>query len=141
MARRYVNEMDKENKSLNLASAPRSTEIVLSHGHATSNAEQDGTVVPNTEVDLADGQNELSIQDTSDSSTKTYVCTVDGMDVSPVLLLESISVSAPRRGASNGQGSDDSSDVGSLGVQEVLVDLRDGDLASCGSATRSLSFK
>ena len=40
MARHYVDKMEDEIKSLNLASAPRSTEITLSHGHATTNEEE-----------------------------------------------------------------------------------------------------
>ena len=49
MAGYYVEKMVEENKSLNLASAPRSTEINASHGHATTTNgdEIKGTVVPN----------------------------------------------------------------------------------------------
>ena len=130
MARGYVSKVDEANKFLTLASAPRSTEIVLSHGQATPIEKLDGTEVPNTEMDLAEGQDEQSIQDTTELSTEANVCAVGNMDTCHGAMLESISVSAPNRGASNGLGLDDSSDVGSYDVQEVLVDLRDGDLAS-----------
>ena len=47
MARHYVGKIGKENNLSNLASAPRSTEITLSHGHATTNEEEiKGTMVP-----------------------------------------------------------------------------------------------
>ena len=77
MARQYVNKMDKENKSLNLASAPRSTEIVLSHGHATSIEELYGTVVPTTEVNWVEGQFERSIQDTIDDKSEADIYEVE----------------------------------------------------------------
>ena len=55
----------EENKPLNLASAPRSTEIIPSHKHATTNMikENDGTMVPNSEENMADGQYERSVKD------------------------------------------------------------------------------
>ena len=86
--------------------------------------------IDDNKVDLAEGQYGQSIQDTAESRTEASVCTVEDMDASYGAMLESISVSALLRGASNGLGLDDSSDVGSLDKQEVSVDLRDGDLAS-----------
>ena len=52
MARFEDKELTKQNNQLrNLASAPRSTEITLSHGHATTIKEDEikGTVVPKTD--------------------------------------------------------------------------------------------
>ena len=65
MARNHVEKMDEENKSLNLASAPRSTEIITYHKHATTNEvdENDGTMVPNSEVNIVEGQYERSVAD------------------------------------------------------------------------------
>ena len=67
MARHYVDKLIDDNKSLNLASAPRSTEIALSHGHATTTEadKNEGTMVSNTEVNLAGGQHERSVDDTT----------------------------------------------------------------------------
>ena len=130
MARTYVRKMDEENKSLSLASAPRSTEIALSHGHATSNEELDGTVVPCAEVNLAEGQNEQSIQDTNDVESAKCMYEEGVKDSTQNEMLESIMPCSQPKGSSDVLFSDDSSDVGSLDYQEVLVDLRDGDLAS-----------
>ena len=57
MARHYEGKLIEDDKSFNLASAPRSTEINASHGHATTTTEverNDGTMVPNTEANLAE---------------------------------------------------------------------------------------
>ena len=65
MARHHIKRMEEENKLLNLASAPRSTEINTSHGHATAKVEDEikGTMVPNTEVNLVEDQYERSVED------------------------------------------------------------------------------
>ena len=60
---------------INLVSAPRSTEINTSHGHATTIKVDEikgtmvpmvdkinGTMVPNTEVNLAEGQHERNTE-------------------------------------------------------------------------------
>ena len=57
MARHYVGKLIEDDESFNLASAPRSTEINASHGHATTTTEverNDGNMVPNTEANLAE---------------------------------------------------------------------------------------
>ena len=66
MAIHYIDKLVEENKSLNLASAPRSVEIILSHGHATITevAQHEGTMVPNTEANLVEDQHERSVDDT-----------------------------------------------------------------------------
>ena len=130
LARSYVNEMDKENKSLNLASAPRSTEIDLSHGHATLIKKHDGTLVPSAEVDLAEGQYERSIQDTIDVVSDAEVYEVELKDLIQNEMLKSIMPCSQPKGSSEVLFLDDSSDVGSLDINGVLVDLSDGDLAS-----------
>ena len=71
----WKKELNKQNYQLiNLASAPRSTEITLSHGHATSIEEElKGTVVPKTDelkgimvsilgVNVVEGQYEWSVK-------------------------------------------------------------------------------
>ena len=75
MARHYIGKVWKENNLSNQASAPRSTEIVLSHGHATTNEEKtkgtmvpvfkvdEETKVPNAEVNIVNGQYERSVYD------------------------------------------------------------------------------
>ena len=129
MARNEVKEMSKRtNKSFNLASAPRSTEVSLSHGHATSN-ELNGTVVPNTEVNLAEGQTEQSIKDTKDFEHEANVRVVEDNDVIQNEMLKSISTCALPMGTLDGLLLDDSSDLGFLKVQGVK-DLCDGDLAT-----------
>ena len=129
MARHYVGKMDYEIKSLNLASAPRSTEIVSSHGHATSMEELDGTVVPNTEVDLAEGQFGQSIQDTNVIENEAIINEVEVKDSVQDEMLESIETCSPPMGTLDVPFLDDSSDLGSL-MNQGANGLRDGDLAT-----------
>ena len=128
MAGYHFEKMVEENKSLNLASAPRSTEITLSHGHATSKEETNGTVVPNTEVGLAEGQYRLSIED-------TYVDEIEHGDYETGLndpigneMLKSILMCSMPMGNLDVLDQDDSSDLGSK--EQGAFGLRDGDLAS-----------
>ena len=139
LARSYVKKMDEENKSLNLASAPRSTEIILSHGHATSIEESNGTAVPNTEVVLAEGQNEQSIEDTYalESGALIYEKEVKELNRSEMLksilpcseMLESILPCSMPMGTLDVLDRDDSSDLGSL-MEYGAIGLSDGDLAT-----------
>ena len=126
MARRYVNEMDKRINSINLASAPRSTEIVLSHGHATPIEEFDGTVVPIIEKGLAEGQYERSIQDTNEDEAIIYE--VEIKDSTRNEMLERIMPCSMPMGTIDVLDQDDSSDLGSL-MEQGANGLRDGDLA------------
>ena len=63
MAKHHIGKIVEENNPLNMALAPRSTEINTSHGHATTTEidENEGTMVPNTEVNMAEGQYERSV--------------------------------------------------------------------------------
>ena len=130
MARNYMDKMNKEIKSLNLASAPRSTEIALSHGHATSKEEFDGTVVPNTEVNLAEGQNEQCIQDANDNESEALSYEVEVEDSTRNEMLESITARSMPMGTLDVLDQDDSSDLGSTGMELGAYGLRDGDLAT-----------
>ena len=130
MAGYYIEKMVEKNKSLNLASAPRCTEIVLSHGHATPIKELDGTVVPNSEVDLAEGQYEQSIQDTNAIESEVIIYEVEVKDSIQNEMLESITTTCSQpMGSSDVLYQNDSSDLGSL-MNQGVKDLRDGDLAT-----------
>ena len=89
----------------------------------------DGTVVPSTEVNLAEGQNDQSIQDTNASENEVNVCVAKEGDSIQSEMLQGIKPWSQPKGCSEVLIQDDSSDVGSQDVQEVLVDLRDGDPA------------
>ena len=129
MAGYHFEKMVEENKSFNLASAPRSTEITLSHGHATSIEELNGTVVPNSEEVLAEGQNERSIQDTiTKSEALTYEVEVE--DSIRDEMLESILTCSMPMGTLDVLDQDDSSDLGSLKMDFGAYGLRDGDPVS-----------
>ena len=129
MARHKIEKMVEGNKSLNLASAPRSTEIVLSHGHATLVEELNGTMVPNTEVDLAEGQYKQSIQDTDAFESEAINIDVDDKDSIQDEMLKSITTCSLPMGTFDVPFQDDSSDLGSL-VKYGANGLRDGDLAT-----------
>ena len=127
MAGYHFEKMVAENKSLNLASAPRSTEITLSHGHATSIGKGvKGTVVPNAESDLAEGQNELSIQDTFAIEDETMINEVNAKDSIHPDMLQSITTCSLPMGTLDVPFLDASSDLGSLVVLGANG-LRDGD--------------
>ena len=126
MAGYQFEKLVEENKPLNLASAPRSTEIVLSHGHATSNEELNGAVVPNTEADLAEGQSEQSIQDTIAIESKALITEVEEKDSIQDGMLESITACSLPQGVLDVPFPDDSSDLGSL-MKRGANGLRDGD--------------
>ena len=128
LARSYVNKMDNQIKIQKMASAPRSTEIVLSHGHATLTEEHEGTVVPSI-VDLAEGQLEDSIQDTNDDKSEALTFGEGVMDFLQRDMLKSIMPCSQPQGSLDVLLSDDSSDLGSL-MEQGVVDLCDGDLAT-----------
>ena len=129
MAGYHFEKMVEENKSLNLASAPRSTEITLSHGHATSIEEPNGTVVPNTEAVLAVGQNDQSIQDTITNESEALTYEVDVEDSVQNEMLESIKARSMPMGTLDVLDQDDSSDLGSL-MGQGAIGLSDGDPVS-----------
>ena len=129
MAGYYIEKMVEENKSLNLASAPCSTEIVLSHGHATSIEELDGTVVPNTEVVLAEGQKGRSIQDTIMDESKALTYEVEVKDSIQKEMLESTTARSMPLGTLDVLDQNDSLDLGSL-MEYGTNGLPDGDLAT-----------
>ena len=128
MAGYHFEKMVEENKSVNLASAPRSTEIVISHGHATLIEEHEGTVVPRN-ADLAEGQYEDSIQDSKDVKSEALTYGEGVIDSLQRDMLESIMPCSQPQGSFDVLLSEDSSDLGSL-MEQGVVDLCDGDLAT-----------
>ena len=144
MTRTYVNKMDKEIKTLNLASAPRSTEIIPSHGHATPTEanENDEIMVSNTEVNLAEGQYERSVEDTlndenvldipeyelSVEDTLNNENVLDIPEVEDSIHLDMLQSTTMPMGVLDVPTADDSSDLGSLELNEA--NGRDGDLAT-----------
>ena len=70
-----MSKMEEENKLLNMASAPHSTGINASHGHATTNEvdEIKGTMVPNNKVNMAKGRCERSEEDTYANENESVI--------------------------------------------------------------------
>ena len=126
MARHYVGKMIEENKSLNLASAPRSTEIVLSHGHATTNEEgikgtmvpvikeDEGTMVPRAEVNIVNGQYERNVYDAITDNIESDLHEVKERDSIESETLQSVSVRTLPMGSFDVPFQEDSSDLGSF---------------------------
>ena len=130
MARYYVGKMDKENKSLNLALASRSTEIILSQGNATTKEVEkyNGTMVQNTEVNMAEGQYERSVADALTIGIEPITDDEEVKDSIESEMLMSINERASPIGALDVLFQEDSSDLGSL-VNRESQGLCDGDLA------------
>ena len=122
----YVEKMVEENKSLNLASAPRSTEIVLSHGHATTNEEgikgtmvpvikeDEGTMVPRAEVNIVNGQYERNVYDAITDNIESDLHEVKERDSIESETLQSVSVRTLPMGSFDVPFQEDSSDLGSF---------------------------
>ena len=141
MARHYVRKMVEENKSLNLASVPRSTEIIVSHGHATTTVvdENEGTMVPNIKVNLVEDQYERSIDDTLTIENVSDIIEVEVKDsIRPEVLMSTNAQMMPM-GVLDVPIADDSSDLGFLEFNGSNG-LCDGDLAKAGLQPGHLSM-
>ena len=126
MARMYVNKMDKEIKTLNLASVPRSTEVTESHGHATIPNGEKGTVVSCVRDNLAKSQIDQSIEDTNSEVNEVICNGVNDEDSIQKEMPESITACSLPLGILDVPFPDDSSDLGSL-MKRGANGLRDGD--------------
>ena len=86
-------------------------------------------MVPNTEVDLAEGQYKRSIKDTHKTESEAEVNEANDTDSIQDEMLESITTCSLPLGTLDVPFQDDSSDLGSL-MNYGVKDLRDGDLAT-----------
>ena len=129
MAGYHFEKMVGENKSLNLASAPRSTEILESRGHAilSETDGNDGTMVPSTEANLVEDQSQRSNDDVTIIENVSDVLGVEVLNSTHTDVLMSTCAPLMPMGVREVTAADDSSDLGSLELHEAN-DLCDGEL-------------
>ena len=121
MVRHHVMKMEEQNKSLNMVSAPRSTEIITSHGHATTTEfeENEGAVVPNTEVNMTEVQYERSVEDAYIIENESVIIEVEVKDSIESEMLMSMNARTMPMGVLDVPFADDSSDLGSWVIKEA----------------------
>ena len=122
MARHNVDKLVENNKSF--------TELILSHGYATTNEEENkGTMVSNTEVNLVEDLYERSVDETNTIDNVSDILEVEVKDSIKTELLMSTSAPMMLKGVLDVPIADDSSDLGSLDLNGANG-LCDGDLAT-----------
>ena len=92
IARHHEKKLVEENISLTLALAPRGTEMITSHGHAITKKDDEikGTMVPSTEVEMAKGQFEQSVEGTINNGNESVIYNKEVKDSIEIKMLMSI---------------------------------------------------